>query len=757
MRRLALTSAGLAFAVFLSYYLLPFSALFPSALFAAAAALLLFLFCRRFPAGRLCALLLLGAAVGLLAFLLHWHLTLRYAGEWDETEQTFSVRVMEPPERYDHYTRLHVQRLEKPRLDLMLYDYGDRVVESLQPGEILTVTVGLRRADLRYGERNDSYVSRDIYLTGTLKALENTGQVRRSIRTVAADLSGKLSDYAQQLFSDDTSVFMRALMLGDKTDFYRDTALYASMRGAGLMHVVAVSGMHIAFLVGVIQLLFGARPASSVAGLMLVWFFVLMTGATPSAVRAGIMQSVLLMAPVFRRENDGITSLAFALALILLVNPFSCASISLQMSFSAMAGMILLAEPLTDLFCRALALRETSPWRKPVAVVAASLAVLATSTPFSVIHFGTFALYAPVSNLLGLWAVSLCFVGGYASVLASLIWEPLGLLFRFPTELLARYLRLLAGGICRLPHHVIVMQRTEMLLWLLSVYLLVLIAWRCRAGPRFRILLPLTLCVVSLTAALWSVRERYRSADGVIAALDVGQGACVAVLSGDTTVLLDCGGTGTLTNAGETAANWLEAAGRNRVDLLILSHLHSDHCSGVPMLLELIPVGEIVLSPDADSDEAMLPEILEAAEKHGTEVKMIREDLVWSRGMLRLRAAAPSDTGTENERCIISLLSIGDYDMLFTGDAPAEAEEQYLKDRDLPDMELLIVGHHGSRTSTGEKLLETIRAEDAIISVGRNNSYHHPNREVLIRLQNSGCHIYRTDRNGTVEVRVNNP
>ena len=221
MRRLALTSAGLAFAVFLSYYLLPLSAVLPSALFAAAAALLLFLFCRRFPAGRICALLLLGAAAGLLAFQLHWHMTLRYAGEWDETEQTLSVRVMEPPERYDYYTRLHVQRLEKPRLDLMLYDYGDRVEKSLRPGEVLIVTAGLRRADLRYGERNDSYVSRDIYLTGTLKALENTGQMRRSIRTVAADLSGKLSDYAQQLFSEDTSVFMRALMLGDKTDFYR--------------------------------------------------------------------------------------------------------------------------------------------------------------------------------------------------------------------------------------------------------------------------------------------------------------------------------------------------------------------------------------------------------------------------------------------------------------------------------------------------------------------------------------------------------
>ena len=116
--------------------------------------------------------------------------------------------------------------------------------------------------------------------------------------------------------------------------------------------------MHIAFLVGMIQLLFGARPASSVFGILLVWFFVFMTGASPSAVRAGTMQTILLMAPVFRRENDGPTSLAAALALILLVNPFSCASVSLQMSFSAMAGMILLAEPLTDAMLAAFRLNE---------------------------------------------------------------------------------------------------------------------------------------------------------------------------------------------------------------------------------------------------------------------------------------------------------------------------------------------------------------------------------------------------------------
>jgi len=114
----------------------------------------------------------------------------------------------------------------------------------------------------------------------------------------------------------------------------------------------------VAFLVGMIQLLFDARPMSSVAGILLVGFFVVMTGASPSAVQAGIMISIQLLAPIFRRENDGPTSLMAALALILLVNPFSCASISLQMSFSAMAGMVLLAGPLTRSILAAFGLPE---------------------------------------------------------------------------------------------------------------------------------------------------------------------------------------------------------------------------------------------------------------------------------------------------------------------------------------------------------------------------------------------------------------
>lgn len=756
MRKLAIACMSGAAAVFLSFYILPHLCLLPAAVTCTLAATGIFFLRRRNDGMKRLFLCLLGASLGFSVYLLHWNLVMPWAERMDGTEQHLTVRLMEEPTNGGYYIRIHVQNMGTPKLDLMLYDYRGEEFE-LRPGEILQVTAKLRRADLIRGEKSGNYLSRNILLTGTVRELTPVGRCHPTIRTVAADLSARLSRYAAGFFSPDTSVFLRALLLGDKSDFYDDLPLYASMRGAGFMHVVAVSGMHIAFLAGMIQLFFGAKPSSSVAGILLVWFFVFLTGASPSAVRAGTMQSVLLLAPIFRRENDPLTSLAAALALILLANPFACASISLQLSFSAMAGMVLLAEPLTAAMLNALGRSEESRLRAPVAVVASSFAVLICSAPLSSIHFGTLALWAPITNLLGLWAVSLCFCMGWIACAAGQLltmFPFLRQILAFPAEMLARYLIWLARTVCQLPHHLISMNGTGMRLWLLLSYALVLIAWRTRAGHRFRVFLPLGLCTVTLVAILRITAWSFQSAELVISALDVGQGECVCVLSGDRTLMFDCGSIGTLDNASETAADWLEGTGRKRVDTLILSHLHEDHTNGVPLLLELMPVEEIVLSPDADADEGMLSEIQAAAMRHGTTVTYLTRDTQKSYGKIQLQMFAPPEDSSENERCIISLVSVGDYDMLFTGDSLKNTEMDLIERHELPDMELLIVGHHGSKTSSDPAFLEAIRAEDAIISVGRNNSYGHPAWQTLMRLQMAGCNVYRTDRNGTVEVRI---
>lgn len=769
MRRLCTVSVALAASVFLSYYLLPATALPWLVGVCALAALCAFAFRKKKRAAYRIFLCALGLWAGFCLCLLQRETTFRIASDWDETEQSVELRVLEYPVESANYIRLHAECTESPRLGIMLYDYQKRTGEY-EPGDLIRATARFRRADLRYGERNDSYVSKNVWLTGTLREAERSGEGRSdSLRTAAARCCRKISDTVGALFPGRTGIFMRSLMLGDKSDFYSDLPLYASMRGAGFMHIVAVSGMHIAFLAGLLQLLFGARPLPSVIGILLIWVFVFLTGASPSAVRAGLMQSILLMAPIFRRENDAPTALAFALALILCMNPCSCASISLQLSFSAMAGMLLMAEPLRDAMLRALGIPEDEDSRResafrmhlrrllrvPVSAVAASLAVLAASTPVSVLHFGTLALWSPLTSLLGLWAVPLCFCGGWLTWLTALLSLPAAGIPCLVTTVLAKYLIGLTSLISSLPHSLLGMRTPQMLLWLALCYALGFLGWQNRrAGSRMRVLLPIGLGALALAAAIFSSGLRYRSGEAVIAVLDVGQGECVCMLSGDETVMFDCGGTGTLSDAGETAATWLEGAGRNTVDLLVLSHLHTDHANGVPMLLELIPVKEIVLSPDADRDEELLQQILKSAERHGTVIHELREDELRQSDRIRLSLFAPPETGNENERCIISLATAGEYDMLFTGDAPGESELALTAQHELPDAELLVVGHHGSRTSTEPALLEALRAENAVISVGRNNSYGHPTWEVLERLRSENMRIYRTDLNGTVEIRV---
>ena len=141
---------------------------------------------------------------------------------------------------------------------------------------------------------------------------------------------------------------MTALLAGYKGDYYENDRLYASMSISGLAHVVAVSGMHVAFLVGVLQSMMGKNRGSSLLCMGLVWAFVVMVGSPPSAVRAGIMLSLLLLAPVMGRVNDRTTSLSFAMTLILISNPFAAGSISLQLSFGAMAGIFLFSQPIYE-------------------------------------------------------------------------------------------------------------------------------------------------------------------------------------------------------------------------------------------------------------------------------------------------------------------------------------------------------------------------------------------------------------------------
>ena len=699
-------------------------------------------------------LCLFSLSVGLGCFSLHYLLTTLPAHKLDGQTLHLRATVMSYPRQAEDYSSAEIKLEESPRLRVLLYDrHGS--LDDLEPGAVISGEFRLSSADVRYGKAFTYYNAKNIYLiANTTGSLQVSAGKSISLSCLAARLNRTLCEKADQIFPEDTAHFMKSMLLGDRTDLYQDEALYAALQNSGVSHIVAVSGLHVAFLVGLLQLLLGVSPRSSLLCLVLVWCFVLVTGAPPSAIRAGIMQSFLLLAPLLKRENDSATSLSAALALILLLNPYAAADVGLQLSFAAMAGLLLLGEPARKMLFPGRRIgRFARILLYPVNVLAGSAAVMVFTVPLLALHFGRVSLLAPLTNTLIMWAVSLCFGGGFAACAVSLVCLPLGRVLALAVSWLARYIFACARLVNSLSLSSLCLEDKLMVWWLVLVYLLFFLGIRAKAAKLLRLGLPAALSVLTLFFALGMTRGYYTSGEGFITVLDVGQGQSISVFSGNTTVMIDCGSIYSTDNAGDTAGDYLLSCGRKKVDLLLLTHLHADHANGVTRLLAAIPVETIAMPAEPNDDDGQLEKILAAAEKYGTQVRYISQDTLMRIGGIELQLYAPGQAGDANERCVMAKVSLGEYDMLVTGDGSKTAELELIAGHEIRDIELLIAGHHGSRYASGGKFLESIGADTAVISVGY-NTYGHPTNETLERLAAYGYNIYRTDLNGRIEIRV---
>jgi competence protein ComEC len=286
------------------------------------------------------------------------------------------------------------------------------------------------------------------------------------------------------------------------------------------------------------------------------------------------------------------------------------------------------------------------------------------------------------------------------------------------------------------------------LLWLAAVYLLVLglprlyRTWRDGAVCAACAGLLLALCV---GAGAWTAAQT----DLTVTALNVGQGASTAFLSGNQAALVDCGGNESR-SAGDIAADYFATVGRGRLDLLVLTY-DDDHVNGLEQLFARMEVTTL-WGPDSPSDA--MDRVLALAEAAGTQVLLLdeaQETLSFGQGTLTLYP--PLGSGTSNESGLFVRCAVGSFDALVTGDADAYVERMLVKYDALPDIELYLVGHHGSKYSTGQDLLAALAPELAVISVGY-NSYGHPAQETLDRLAAAGTTVYRTDRDGEVTVAL---
>lgn len=564
----------------------------------------------------------------------------------------------------------------------------------------------------------------------------------------AQNLRHQIKALIYEIFPEDTAGFATALLLGDSTGLNAkdETAL----QNSGIRHVIAVSGLHISILFAFIQLLLGKRKwLCALIGLPLLFLFAFVAGFTPSVTRACIMQTVMILGTLFKKEYDSLTALSVAVLVILGINPLALTGVSFQLSICSVLGIVLFSGDLQKRIMEHKWLRGHHPdtlagklihWF--AGSVAVSVNAMFLTLPFCSHYFGIVSTMSILTNLLTLWLITYIFCGLIICCVAGFVYAPVGAFLASVVALPMRLVLWVARVISTFPYAAISTKHIYIVAWLLLVYVLIGLQYLLRSR---RGLLILGCIAVSLCGALSLTALENANNHFTATVLDVGQGQCVIFQSGDGCYVVDCGGDSPGATA-DLSASYLHTQGIHHVDGLILTHFDRDHGGGAHMFMAQMETDALYL-PDCDPEE---PLRLELVQEHADKIQWVRNDRYFAFGdaILSIFPASMDAQGNESSMCI--LFQAKDCDILITGDKGTLAEQALLEQVRLPQIDILIAGHHGAYNSSSVYLLQAIKPKTVVISVGEGNYYGHPAPILLERLRIFGCEILRTDQQGTI-------
>lgn len=763
MRKLATGALGFAIAVFTSRYIIPHNILLIAGIISLAVSLVGLFF--RGNVRLRFFIIFISAAIGFICSFAYTAVFV--APYWELHEQSVSAEAVVsdyPVAREPRGYRVDVSLKPKDggkKVGARLYYYSNT---DLKPGDFIEFTAKFYRTDITDdGERYDTMTSKGIFLSGSVSGDIVLKGSDDGFRYIPKRITQSIASMIDEIFPHEIAPFLKALLVGRREDLNKNQGMTAALTASGIIHVVAISGMHISFLMGFLSQVIKNRFLFAVYGIPVLILFMAMTGFTPAVTRAGIMQIFLICAPLLRRESDSITSLSAAMLLLIMLNPYACASVGLQMSFAATLGIILFT-PGINLAVSDF-LRNESPSRKksrnriigkkiPKAItnyisssLSATIGALILTLPLGAIHFGYISLISPITNLLTIGIVSVTFPAGLIATIAGFVHPGAAGVIAVAVNAAVEYILFVARMFASIPYGVVYSSSAHIMFWLAYVYVMFILATAFKARMR-QYIYPVCLSVIMLfTVVLVSVLLPGTAGDDSVTAVDVGQGSCTVVSIEGRSVVVDCGSLSKY-NAGEIAHEFLQGRGITSIDILALTHFHDDHVNGVEFLLSRTKVSALVI-PDPEGS-FLAEDIIELARKQGTDIIYVSEAIKFDIGQTQIFVYPPLGSGDENERGL-SFLFMGELTTLITGDMNATIERALLRYADLPELDILIAGHHGSRESTSEELLSALSPKTAIISVGK-NSFGHPHPDVLERLERHRVTVYRTDEMGHVTV-----
>ena len=527
--------------------------------------------------------------------------------------------------------------------------------------------------------------------------------------------------------------YLKAFILG-KTDLLDDD-IKTNYQELGVSHLLAISGMHISLFSGIILFLLkkchiGGNISYFITILFLL-FYMKLTGNTSSVSRAVILFMLLTFNKMFNFKLSTLKIWCFTFSIIVFKNPYSLVDVGFQFSFTVSFYLILLQKNLTsnNYF---------------IGLLKISFVSLLVSLPISIYYFYQVNFLSIIWNLI--------FVP-----LVSIIIFPLSLItFIIPyfdalLYLLINIMESIAGVCNSIKMFQFIFGKPS-LIWMFLYYLIITL-WLYKKYFVFKYVL-IGLLVFQYFKLLIIPNNFFMM-------IDVGQGDSLLIHYNNVSILIDTGGKvsyqkekwqerKTKSIADSKLIPLLKSYGIRKINYLVTTHGDYDHMGEAINLVNNYKIGKVIFNCGEYNDlEKKLIKVLDKKKfEYLSCVKELNVD------EYRLQFLNTDIYDNENDNSNVIYTEFGNYRFLFMGDAGKEKEKDILDKYNLSNIDVLKVGHHGSKTSSSTNFISSINPKYSLISVGKNNRYGHPNKEVINNLKNTK--IYRTDQDGSIIFKIKN-
>ena len=568
--------------------------------------------------------------------------------------------------------------------------------------------------------------------------------------------------------------FGQAILLGIRNGL--SDSLNKNFRRAGTAHLLAISGLHVGILlalsISVGEFLAGRRQQIYlILPLLAIWMYALISGASDSAIRAAIMGTVYIVAIAVGRPRSLIPALALAASLMAAIEPRVLSRVSFQLSFAAMMGIAIYYEILTDRIAEWIGLGpEREDWwatslRGLAGAVGVTVAATLATAPLVMFYFERVSLVGLPATLLSMPALPLTLVAHGTTALVGMVSETAALPFGWTAWILSGYITGISTLFSGLPMaSVETGELARLFVWAyysvmtgIVVLLYSPIRWR---HPRLRLSsaswnasIPWQISALALVVAVsvWTVALSRPEGMLKVVFADVGQGDMIIITTPSGQTIVVDGGPDP-----ERAVQVLDAHmpfWKRTLSLVVLSHPHSDHVSGLSEILRRYDV-ERILESRSKYESADYVAWSRLAESERAQFLEARPGTRLSfPGGVDVHVLGPPDAAVNaNDASVVVRVVYGNASFLLTGDVFRDGERWLLGSGHALDSDVLKVAHHGSDTSSSAPFLGAVSPRAAVISAGQDNRFGHPDPEVVERLEGlmPASRIFKTFERGTI-------